>query len=428
MTARKNSINCPNCQFEFPVEDAFFSQAEEQIRKEFEAKLKEQANNFNQQKKSLDEAKAAFEEKKKRENEIFQERLIKELQKEKVKLKEDSDNEFRQQIKMLEEENTQRKQENNVLKQKELDLLKKESQLKEKQAEMELKIQRELSQKMDKLTEDIRKKEAEKNELKFREYEKKLEDQKKHLEEMQRKVEQGSMQMQGEVQELAIEQWLMDNFPLDSIGEIKKGARGADCLQVVNTRQKQNCGTIYYESKRTKDFQKTWIEKFKNDIRDKGANIGVLVTDTMPDDMDRMGLKDGIWICSYEEFKGLCFVLRESIIQISNAVTVQENKGDKMTMLYEFLTSNEFRLQIEAIVEGFTQMQQDLEKEKRSMIGHWKRREKQIQKVILNTNYMYSSIKGIAGNAVQSVEALELTDDDPMSLEESTSDEEDHEI
>ena len=157
-----------------------------------------------------------------------------------------------------------------------------------------------------------------------------------------------------------------------------------------------------------KDFQPIWIEKFKNDMRDKGANIGVIVTDAMPKDMERMGLKDGVWICSFDEFKGLCFVLRETVVQISNAVATQENKGDKMTLLYDYLTSNEFKLQIEAIVEGFTQMHNDLESEKRAMQGIWKKREKQIQKVLLNTSFMYNSIKGIAGNAVQSIKLLEL--------------------
>ena len=181
-----------------------------------------------------------------------------------------------------------------------------------------------------------------------------------------------------------------------------------------NTRTKQNCGTIYFESKRTKDYQKSWIEKFKNDIREKGANIGVLVTDVMPSDMERMGLKEGIWICTYEEFKGLCFVLRESIVQLSNALVSQENKGDKMSMLYDFLTSNEFRLQIEGIVEGFTQMKEDLESEKRAMQRIWKTREKQIEKVVANTINMYGSIKGIAGKAIGTVKALELPEDEKL--------------
>jgi hypothetical protein len=226
------------------------------------------------------------------------------------------------------------------------------------------------------------------------------------------------MQLQGEVQELAIEEWLADNFPLDSISEIKKGARGADCLQTVNTREQQNCGTIYYESKRTKDFQPAWIEKFKNDIRDKNANIGVLVTEVMPKEMKRMGLKDGIWICTFEEFKALSNVLRQSVIKLSNAIIAQENKGDKMAMLYDFLTSNEFKLQMEGIVEGFTQMNADLQKEKNAMKRIWKQREKQIEKVIDNTINMYGSIKGIAGNAIQSIHTLELPGSEDLLSEE----------
>jgi len=132
------------------------------------------------------------------------------------------------------------------------------------------------------------------------------------------------------------------------------------------------------------------------------------VTEVMPAGMDRMGMRDGIWICTYEEFKGLSAVLRQSLIQVSQAVQAQENKGDKMSMLYDFLTSNEFRLQIEGIVEGFTQMQGDLDAEKRAMQRIWKQREKQIEKVVHNTLGMYGSIRGIAGNAVQTVKALEL--------------------
>jgi hypothetical protein len=136
---------------------------------------------------------------------------------------------------------------------------------------------------------------------------------------------------------------------------------------------------------------------------------------------DRLGLKDGVWVCSFDEFKGLCTVLRESVIQISSAIVTQENKGDKMGMLYDFLTSNEFQMQIEAIVEGFTQMKSDLESEQRSMRGIWKKREKQIEKVLLNTTGMYGSIKGIAGSAVQAIPLLELPEEDEADLLEDDS-------
>ncbi|MBO6761511.1 MAG: DUF2130 domain-containing protein, partial [Roseivirga sp.] len=288
----------------------------------------------------------------------------------------------------------------------EIERLKREKEEASEQAE--LKAQKLLNEMLIQEREKISKSEAEKNELRMKELEKKLEDQKKLTEEMQRKQAQGSMQLQGEVQELAIEEWLSTQFPLDTIEEIKKGARGADCIQVVNTRTVQNCGKIYYESKRTKDFQPGWIEKFKADMRDKEADVGVLVTEAMPSDMDRMGLRDGVWVCSFGEFKGLCAVLRESVIQLSKVAISQEGKGDKMHMLYDFLTSNTFRMQVEAIVEGFSQMKSDLEREKNSMQRIWKQREKQIDKVVTNTIDMYGSIKGIAGNAVQSVRALEL--------------------
>ena len=271
-------------------------------------------------------------------------------------------------------------------------------------AEAQLQLNQALSTEKDK----IRKSEEEKNELRIRELQKKLEDQMKLTEEMRRKQEQGSMQMQGEVQELAIEEWLMTHFPLDTIDEIKKGARGGDCIQVVHTRSKQNCGRIYYESKRTKDFQTGWIEKFKADMREKEADIGVLVTEAMPHSMDRVWKIDGVWVCTYEEFKGLAAVLRESVIQVSTALSSQENKGDKMVMLYDYLSSTTFRMQVEAIVEGFSSMKIALESEKRSMQRIWKEREKQIDKVTTNTIDMYGSIKGIAGSAIKSVKALEL--------------------
>lgn len=284
-------------------------------------------------------------------------------------------------------------------------LVREKQELKES---IEAETQKQLNETLVVEREKIRKQEDDKNELRFKEMQKQLEDQKRLTEEMKRKQEQGSMQLQGEVMELAMEEWLGLQFPLDTIDEIKKGAAGADCLQTINTRELQNCGTIYYESKRTKSFQPAWIEKFKNDIRQKKASLGVLVTEVLPNGMDRMGLKEGIWICTFEEFKGLSAVLRQSLIEISQTIQTQENKGDKMHMLYDFLTSNEFKLQIEGIVEGFSQMQEDLTSEKRSMIGHWKKREKQIEKVMNNTMHMYGSIRGIAGNAVQTIEALEL--------------------
>ncbi len=408
----KTQIKCPNCGTSIDVQDILAHQLEEEIKQKYQAQIAEEKKKYEAEQEKLKQEKLDFEQKKKQENELFQERFDKKLKEEKslmeeklkAKLTEEQSEQFAALQKELNEKSEQVKELNRS--KAEIEKLKREkSELKES---VEAESQKRLNEIILLEKEKIRKAEEDKNELRFKEMQKQLEDQKKLTEEMKRKQEQGSMQLQGEVQELAIEEWLAIRFPLDTIEEIKKGVRGGDCIQIVNTRTEQNCGKIYYESKRAKDFQPSWLEKFKNDIRDKGANIGVLVTEVMPSDMDRMGLKDGIWICNYDEFKGLCNVLRESIVQVNLAISSQENKGDKMHMLYDYLTSNQFRMQIEAIVEGFTSMKTALDSEKRAMQRIWKEREKQIDKVTANTIDMHASIKGIAGNAIQSVKALEL--------------------
>ncbi|KUJ62696.1 Caldesmon [Flavobacteriaceae bacterium CRH] len=423
--AEQSSIQCPNCGTNIDVNDILKHQLEDSIRKEYQQKANAQKQELELRNEQFEKAKAEFEAKKKQENELFAERLEREKKTaekeitEKVKNKLDEENKDR--MLLMEKELSEKSEKLRELNKMTGEIAKLQREKLEMKEAIEAEAQKQLNATLVLERDKIRKQEEEKNELKIKEYQKQSDDQKKLIEEMKRKQEQGSMQLQGEVMELAIEEWLANNFPLDSIDEVKKGANGADCLQIVNTRELQNCGSIYYESKRTKAFQPAWIEKFKNDIRTKRANIGVLVTEVMPAGMDRMGMRDGIWICTYEEFKGLSAVLRQSLIQVSQAVQAQENKGDKMSMLYDFLTSNEFRLQIEGIVEGFTQMQGDLDAEKRAMQRIWKQREKQIEKVVHNTLGMYGSIRGIAGNAVQTVRALELDfieddNEDPKEL------------
>jgi len=405
-------IKCPNCGTAIDVQDILAHQLEDDIKQKYQAQLVEEKKKYSTEFEKLNQEKEAFEIKKKQENELFQDRLEKQVKEQsrtiedklKIKFKEEQSEQFDALQKELNEKSEQIKELNRT--KAEIEKLKREKDELKEVAEAE--AQKRLSEQLKIEKEKIRKSEEDKNELKFKEMQKQLEDQKRLTEEMKRKQEQGSMQLQGEVQELAIEEWLAATFPLDTIDEIKKGVRGGDCIQIVNTRELQNCGTIYYESKRTKDFQPSWIDKFKADIREKGANIGVLVTEVMPSDMVRMGQKNGIWICNYEEFKGLSNVLRESIIQINNAISSQENRGDKMHMLYDYLTSTTFRMQVEAIVEGFSSMKTNLETEKRAMARIWKEREKQIEKVITNTIDMHASIRGIAGNAIQAVKALEL--------------------
>ncbi|PSM53259.1 DUF2130 domain-containing protein [Campylobacter blaseri] len=416
---KQASIKCPNCGELIDINELLYHQLESEFRqktsqekKKFEdelnkkrgeykeafAKLKEQEQSVKEQKeKFLEELEKATKQRLK----LEKQKLSEELKKEILEEQSESMNLLK---KELEEKSNQVKELNKS--KAEIEKLKREKD--EMESKLKANIEMEFSKQLSEEKAKIQKSIDEQNELKFRQKEEQLEQLRKQLLEAQRKAEQGSQQLQGEVQELAIEEYLSAKYPFDNIEEIKKGARGGDCVQIVHTREFQNCGKIYYESKRAKDFQRAWIEKFKADMREKGADIGVLVTEVLPKELDRMGLIDGVWVCTFEEFKGLCGVLREGIIRVYLAKKSGENKTDKMSLLYGYLTSNEFKMQIEAIVEGFTQMQSDLDSEKRAMQRIWKQREKQIEKVLENTIGMYSSIKGIAGNSIGSVKALEL--------------------
>jgi hypothetical protein len=250
--------------------------------------------------------------------------------------------------------------------------------------------------------------------MRLKELEKQLEDQKKlaiemerRAEEMKRKAEQGSTQLQGEVQELALEDLLRSTFPFDEISEVGKGVRGADCIQTVRNTHGQECGKIIYESKRTQSFSPDWVEKLKADMRSQGAMVAVIVTHAMPKDMDHFGEKNGVWICSFAEVKALSHVLRDGIIRVSHAAKSQANKGDKMHLLYDYLTSTEFGEQWKAIREGFLSMKQSIQRERDTMERLWKAREKQLEKVLLNAAHIRGSIEGIAGKDAIDIDLLE---------------------
>jgi len=236
--------------------------------------------------------------------------------------------------------------------------------------------------------------------LEIRELKKMLEDQKKLTNQQKMKLEQGSMQLQGEVQEDAIEEWLKITFPLDSIEEIKKGSNGADCLQIVNSRKIENCGTIYYESKRTKVFQNSWISKFKKDMQEKGADIGVIVSKTLPKSMDRMGIYDGVYVCTFKEFLGLSIVLRNVILDYNKLKITQENKGDKKVMLYDYVTSNEIYSVIQNLAEAFNRMNENLEKEKKQAVSSFEKRRGLLDIIKNNIFSMSGRFSGIAGSSI----------------------------
>jgi len=412
------NIKCPNCGHAIDVEGAITVELEQHLQKEYDSKFQQSLKNFEQKRIALREEQRLFEEKKQKENELFAQKVIKEKQKMEAeiaeKLRKSISSDFENQLRILEENNKDNEEKLKLSRQKELEFLQKEQMLQNKEAEIEISIQRKLQEERIKLSEELRKLEEQKtankeNEylLRLRELEKQLEDQKKLAEEMKRKADQGSTQLQGEVQELMLEEILRESFPSDSIGEVIKGAEGADCIQIVRNHSGRDYGKIIYESKRTKNWSNHWISKLKSDMRTSGADAAILVTQAFPKDMDQFGEKEGIWVCNYSEVTALASIIRDAIIRISDAKRSEENKGEKMQLLYNYLTGSEFRHQVEAIVEGFIAMKHSIIKERVQMEKIWKEREKQLEKVLLSTSGMYGSVKGIAGSSVENIPLLE---------------------
>ncbi len=420
---QENQITCPKCQTLIDVREALYKQIERENQsrflaqqKEFEKEVNEKRAQYQSYFKNLEQKEEALKEREKEQQAKFDDAVKQAsalaLQDERAKIIEEArKNAFLEQqkgLELLQKELDEKSKQVQELHQKEAEIERLKRENNEAESRLKAENEKKLNEKLDLEREKIEKALHEKNELKFKQQEEQLEMLRNELKNAQRKAELSSQQFQGEVQELAIEEFLRQKFPLDSIEEIKKGQRGGDCIQVVHTREFQNCGKIYYESKRTKEFQKAWVEKLKSDMREIGADVGVIVSEALPKEMERMGLFEGVWVCSFEEFKGLSAVLREGVIQVSLAKKSQENKGDKVNLLYHYLTSSEFSMQVNAIIEGFEQLRADLESEKRAMARIWKSREKQIDKVFEGTINMYGSIKGIAGNAIGQVKALKL--------------------
>ena len=410
-------IKCPKCGHLFPMEEAVSEEYRKELREKMET-YKKQKDSELAKKESEFAAQSAKKEadfalKLQQEKQQLQQALETSLRKSIVA-------DFENQVKLLEQNNKDNEEKLKLSRQKELEFLQKEQVLKNREAELEISVQKQLQQERGKLTEELRKLEEQKSaaketdyQLRLKELEKQLDDQKKLAEEMRRKAEQGSMQLQGEVQELALESMLQAAFPFDLVSEVGKGVKGADCIQTVRNNFGQECGRIIYESKRTNHFAADWIEKLKADMRSTGADVAVIVTQAMPKDMDGFGEKNGVWICSFAEAKAMIAILRDGIIKIFQASKNQQNRGDKMHLLYDYLTSNEFAEQWKAVREGFMSMRISIQKERDAMEKLWKAREKQLEKVLLNAAHIRGSIDGIAG---QDTINLALTDEEDDRL------------
>ncbi|CRF41526.1 DUF2130 domain-containing protein [Helicobacter ailurogastricus] len=372
-----DSITCPNCQYTFNVGEIL----SKQVTQELQHKMAQERNKFEQEvAKKRQEYSQAFEKLKAQEQSLqqqIQQGIEQALQQERVQMQA----QVQQEKARLQEQNA--------------------AQLQAQKEEMVkmLEIQT-----------------REKYELKFKEQEVQRERLEKALQEANRMAQPAiSQQLQGEAQELAIEEYLRHKFPLDMIEEVKKGQRGADCLQMVRDGSGLDCGLICYESKRAKEFKEEWVEKLTQNKRETGAHLGVLVTTKLPNSMERMGLYKGVYVCTFQEFKGLCGILREMILNLARAQKSQENRGNKIHELYNYLVGAEFAKEVENAIILFREMENDLSEEKKfysnfwaKLEKRWARRSKHIEGLHFIVARTRGCIEGIAGNAIAPLQALEL--------------------
>jgi hypothetical protein len=399
-----NTINCPHCNTEINVEEALSHKLEQDI------KLKN-TKDLAKKQQELDKALSGIKNREDAVEKAIESQVLERVQSERSKLhtsiKKQVESEQSEAMELLKNELKEKSEVTKNYNKAQTQIIQLKREKEEANSLAELKAEKQLDEKLRAAVSQVQKESDDKINTINKENEVKISQMKKNLENAQRQASQGSQQVQGEAQELIIKDWLASQFPVDNIEGIKKGAKGGDCLQHIIDNN-NTCGTIYYESKKTQAWQKGWVEKLKKDMLAKGADIGVIVTKTMPKELDRMGNLEGIVVCPVDEWKILPFFLRQQLIEVYTVRRAGENKSDKMSMLYNYLTGNEFKMQIEAIVSGFKQMQKDLDSEKTSMNRIWSQRAKQIDKVITSTSSMYGSLQGISDNAIGHIKALEL--------------------
>lgn len=405
--SNNSTVKCPNCQHEFPIGNALAQEIENDIRSKYLKRYNEDKQKVEAEKAQLAKDTELVRQQVENQEKIIADKLRLAKQQLEAEATKKAAGEMQLHMEALNKELVEKSQKLKESQVKELELMQKEKKVNEREENLKLELEKQMLEKQKEIEERVKKMEAERSDLKIKELEKKLADQVDQLEIMRRKAEQGSMQLQGEVQELALEELLRSTFPFDRVEEVAKGVKGADCILHVRNHLAQACGKIIYESKRTKAFSNEWIDKLKTDMRSQQADLAILVTESLPKEMDSFGFKEGVWICKFSDLKAISFILRDSLIKINTAVVSQENKTDKAHLIYNYVTGVEFRQNIEAILEGWLALKDGITREKIQMEKIWKEREKQIDKTLTNTAQFYGSIKGIAGNAVGDIKLLE---------------------
>lgn len=406
-------ITCPKCNTEIKLTETLAAPLIEATRKDFERQLATKDAQIANREATLKEREEALSIAKNSIDKEIQDRLevernkiaSEEARKAKLALSNDLDQKSRE-LEELQE----------VLKQKDIklteaqkaqaELIRKQRELDDAKREMDLTIETRIQQGLETTRKQARKDAEDQYKLKVMEKEQTISSMQKQIEELKRKAEQGSQQLQGEVQELELETMLKVKFPYDSIEPVPKGEHGGDVLQHVKTSNGQICGIIIWESKRTKNWSDGWLSKLREDQRSAKADIAVMISQALPKDVETFDWMENVWVAHPKVAIPVAISLRQSLIDVFMARQASEGQQTKMEMVYQYLTGPRFRQRIQAIVEAFSSMQEDLDKEKKVITKQWAKREEQISRVMHATVGMYGDLQGIAGKTLQEIEGL----------------------
>ena len=423
------TITCPQCKNEIKLTESLAAPLLESVKREYEQRLSQKDANMTQREQALAERAQSLE----RVKATLDQQVAQKLQQERVRIA--AEEQQRAKLALgndLDQKTNEINSLQEVLKQRDIklaeaqkaqaELIRKQRELDDAKRELDLTVEKRVQADLTAERDKARKEAEEELKLKVMEKDQTITAMQKQIEDLRRRAEQGSQQLQGEVQEMELEALLTAKFPRDTIQPVPKGEFGGDVLHRVIGPLNQVCGTILWECKRTKSWSDGWLPKLREDQRAAKAEIAVIISQALPKEVETFGLIDGVWIADPKVALPLALSLRQTLIEVASARQASEGQQTKMEMVYSYLTGPRFRQRVQAIVEAFSSMKEDLDREKKAIIRQWAKREEQIDRVMQATVGMYGDLQGIAGKTLQEIEGLEFQEALESPVEEDEPD------
>lgn len=418
-TMAEPTITCPKCKAEIPLTESLAAPLLEATRRQYERKLSQKDKEIEQREEALREKEKKVADAKRKLDQQVTDQVAEQLKTErtriiaeearKAKLANSSEIEAKnREVEGLKEVLAANNQKLAEAQKAQAEMLKKQRELDDAKRELDLTVEKRVQENLTEVRGQAKREAEEAERLKVAERDQKIASMQRTIEELQRKAEQGSQQLQGEVQELELENVLRSKFPYDTIEPVPKGEFGGDTVQRVISQAGVVAGTILWECKRTKNWSNGWLAKLREDQRAAKAEISVLISQVLPDGVETFDVIEGVWAAHPRVIIPLATILRNTLLEVSTARLITEGQQTKAEMVYQYLTGPRFRQRVEAIVEAFSCMQDDLDKERKAIMKQWAKRSEQIERVMSATVGMYGDLQGIAGKSIQEIEGLEF--------------------